>query len=116
MHLRKHPLNSINILYFPWIKHGFLSDPFPNKQFPNIELANSACVIENMTLAATDAGLGSVYILGVLSAFSADQTLISELNLPEGFVPVSGVVLGYPTKPLTQEKELKQIIKTNVIK
>ena len=88
----------------------------PNKQFPNIELANAACVIENMALAATDAGLGSVYILGALCAFSADQTLIKELNLPEGFVPVSGIVLGYPTEPLTHEKELKQIIKTNVIK
>lgn len=88
----------------------------PNKQFPNAELANAACVIENMTLAATNARLGSVYILGALCAFGADQTLINELNLPEGFVPVSGIVLGYPTETLSHEKELKQIIKTNVIK
>nr|WP_314461422.1 nitroreductase family protein [uncultured Clostridium sp.] len=87
----------------------------PNKQFPNVEIANAACIIENMTLAATDIGIGSVYILGALAAFNADKTLVKELALPEGFVPVSGIVLGYPTEPLTQVKELKQTILLNKI-
>lgn len=77
----------------------------PNKQFPNVEIANSACIIENMTLAATDAGIGSVYILGAVCAFNANKELLKELDLPDGFVPVSGIALGYPTKPLSQEKE-----------
>lgn len=87
----------------------------PNEQFPNIELANSGCIIENMALAATDAGIGSVYILGALYAFKADKDLLKELDLPEGFVPVSGIALGYPIKPLSQEKELKQTISVNKI-
>ncbi len=87
----------------------------PNKQIPNVELANAACVIENMTLAATDSDIGSVYILGALCAFGADQSLVKELNLPEGFVPVSGIVLGYPSEPFTYEKGIKHTIKTNII-
>lgn len=87
----------------------------PNKQFPNAEIANAACIIENMTLAATDAGIGSVYILGALCAFSADKELLKELDLPKDFVPISGIALGYPTEPLSQEKELKQTIKVNRI-
>ncbi|WP_234121754.1 nitroreductase family protein [Clostridium hydrogenum] len=87
----------------------------PNKQFPNVELANAACIIENMTLAATDAGIGSVYILGALCAFNADKELLKKLDLPDGFVPISGISLGYPTEPLSQEKELKSTIKLNKI-
>lgn len=87
----------------------------PNEHFPNIEMANAACIIENMNLAATDAGIGSVYILGALCAFNADKELLKELNLPEGFVPVSGIALGYSVEPLSQEKELKQTIKVDRI-
>jgi nitroreductase len=87
----------------------------PNEKIPNIEFANAACIIENMTLAATDIGIGSVYLFGILCAFK-DKGLLKELNLPDGFVPVSGIALGYPSQPLTQEKELKQTIKVNTIK
>lgn len=88
----------------------------PNEKAPNVEIANAACVIENMALAATDLGLGSVYLWGFLASFSADNALLKELDLPEGFVPVSAIALGYPTEPLTKEKELKQTIKSNTIK
>ncbi|OBR97144.1 MULTISPECIES: nitroreductase family protein [Clostridium] len=87
-----------------------------NDKAPHIEIANAACVIENMALAATDIGLGSVYLWGFLASFSKEKELLKELNLPEGFVPVSGIALGYPTEPLTKEKELKQTIKINTIK
>lgn len=88
----------------------------PNEKAPSIEVANAACIIENMTLAATDMGLGSVYLWAFLSSFSADKKLLKQLNLPEGFVPVSGIVFGYPIEALTKEKELKQTIKINTIK
>jgi nitroreductase len=88
----------------------------PNERFPNNELANASCIIENMALAATDAGIGSVYLLSPLSAFIADKELLKELNLPEGFAPAAGIALGYPTEPLTQERELKQTIKVDIIK
>lgn len=87
-----------------------------NDKAPHIEIANAACVIENMALAATDIGLGSVYLWGFLASFSKEKELLKELNLPEGFIPVSGIALGYPTEPLTKERELKQTIKINTIK
>ena len=87
-----------------------------NEKAPNVEIANAACIVENMALAATDIGLGSVYLWGFLASFSADKELLKELNLPESFVPVSAIALGYPIEPLTNEKELKQIIKINTIK
>ncbi|OAA90458.1 nitroreductase family protein [Clostridium ljungdahlii] len=87
-----------------------------NDKAPHIEIANAACVIENMALAATDIGLGSVYLWAFLASFSKEKELLKELNLPEGFIPVSGIALGYPTEPLTKEKELKQTIKINTIK
>lgn len=81
-----------------------------------IELANASCIIENMSLAATDIGLGSVYILGPIAALINDKELAKELNIPEGFVPAAAVAIGYPKEPLTKVRELKQTIETNVIR
>lgn len=88
----------------------------PNEKAPGIELANASCILENMSLAATDMGLGSVYLLGIIFALSKNKELLKELNLPEGFVPAAAMSLGYPIEPLTEEKELKQTIETNTIK
>jgi nitroreductase len=88
----------------------------PNNSLPNIELADAACIIENMALAAADMGLGSVYLFGVISVINKDKELLKEFNLPDGFAPVSGIAIGYSTEPITKEKELKQTIKTNTIK
>ena len=68
-----------------------------------------------MSLAATDLGLGSVYLYGFLVAFSAEPELLKELGLPEGFSPVSAIALGYPVQPLTEEKEPKKTISINTI-
>ena len=86
------------------------------ERLPNIEIANASCIIENMALAATDAGIGNGYVLSPLHAFNVDKELLKELNLPEGFAPVAGIALGYPTEPISQVRELKQTIKVNIIK
>lgn len=88
----------------------------PNEKAPAIGIANASCIIENMSLAATDLGIGSVYLLGFVFAISKNEELLKELNLPEGFAPAAAIALGYPTEPLTTEKELKQTIETNFIK
>ncbi|WP_110955045.1 nitroreductase family protein [Anaerosinus massiliensis] len=84
------------------------------------KLANVACIIETMHLAATDLGLGSVYLSGFLKPFLANdkllKELIGELQLPEGFSPVSAIALGYPTEPLTEIKESKKKITVNTIR
>lgn len=87
-----------------------------NEKAPAVEVANAACIVENMALAATDFGLGSVYLLGFLFAISTNANLLKELNLPQGFVPAAALAIGYPTDPLTKEKELNQTIEVNVIK
>lgn len=88
----------------------------PHDKFPHAEIANAACIIENMALAATNIGIGSVYLWGILHAFDVDKELLKALDLPEGFIPASCIALGHPTEALTTEKELKQTIKLNIIK
>lgn len=65
-----------------------------------IEYSNIGCAIENMLLAATDLGLGSTYIWGCLRKLRKHPEIIATLALPEGYVLLSGVALGYPAEPL----------------
>ncbi|WP_378956878.1 nitroreductase family protein [Pelosinus sp. sgz500959] len=88
----------------------------PNDKAPTVAIANASCIIENMTLAATNLNIGSVYLLRSIFAINANQELIEDLNLPEGFFPAAGIALGYPNEPFTIEKELKQTIQLNIIK
>ncbi len=88
----------------------------PNDKAANIEIANAACIVENMTLAATNLSLGSVYVMSPVLVLNSDKELLKDLNLPEGFVPAAGILLGHPTEPLTTEEELKQTITLNTIK
>jgi nitroreductase len=77
---------------------------------PSIAAANGACAVENMLLAATDLGLGSVYILGMLQAFQTDPELLRALQLPEGYAPVASAAIGYATEPLDQERQRSKTI------
>ncbi len=86
------------------------------RETPNVEYADAACIVENMHLAATDLGLGSVYLWGFLTAVTTDEELLKEFKLPEGFTPVSALALGYPTEPLTPKTNGKKTIAVNTIK
>lgn len=88
----------------------------PSEKAPNIEVHNAACIVENMALAATDLGLGNVYLLGFLFAISTKKELIEKLNLPDGFVPVAALAVGHPTEPLTEKSAKKHAVETNIIK
>ena len=87
-----------------------------HSRIPNIEYANAACIIENMLLAATDLGLGSVFLWGFIDALNASPDILNKLDIPEGFIPVSGVALGYPVESITEVKELKKTISMNIVK
>ena len=74
-----------------------------------VYIADVGCILENMQLAATDIGLGSVYL----------WALLASLELPEGFKPVSALALGYPAKPLEKRSfaDIKpERIATKIIK
>lgn len=80
----------------------------------SVAYANAGCIIENMALAATELGLGSVYLFGFLNALNSQPELLKKLNLPQDFLPISGIALGYPTEPLTA-RELSKTISTDII-
>ncbi|NLI13518.1 nitroreductase family protein [Pelotomaculum propionicicum] len=69
--------------------------------------ANVACAGENILIAATALGLGSVYLTGFLAAFSVAPELINEVGIPEGFTPLAGVITGYAAEKDFMEKEIK---------
>lgn len=63
-----------------------------------IEYANAACMIENMLLAATELGLGSLYVHGAVNAMrgsAQEQTFRELLKLPADYTPIGSVALGY---------------------
>ena len=59
-------------------------------------LEDTACIIENMSLKATDLEIGSCYIRGMFERFDKNARFIKKLNLEENFYPVHGLILGYP--------------------
>lgn len=71
-----------------------------------IAFANAACMVENMSLEAVDLGLGHVYIYGALRVLEHDPEFIKDLGIPEGFRPISGIILGYEKEPRTEEREI----------
>jgi nitroreductase len=77
--------------------------------------ANAACVVENMALAATDMGLGSVYLWGFIEGMLQNSELVKSLKLPEGFVPASAIAVGYCDLRLTEREISLDKISTNYI-
>lgn len=75
-------------------------------------LEDTACIIENMSLKATDLEIGSCYIRGMFERFDKNARFIKKLNLEENFYPVHGLILGYPKEKL---KGKNHQIKTNYI-
>ena len=75
---------------------------------PGIEWANVTSVVNQMHLAATDLGLGSVYMWGALESMrmipEKDHTDL--LRLPEYFEPLIALAVGYPAQEL-KERELR---------
>ena len=59
-----------------------------------VGLANSACMVENMHLQATELGLGSVYLYGFIHTIAKDEALIRRMGVPAGFVPVAALAVG----------------------
>lgn len=57
-------------------------------------MANVSCAAENMLLAATGLGLGGCFVMGIMLALR-QPALAARLRLPEGHVPLVGVLAGY---------------------
>lgn len=61
----------------------------------NVEYFNVACIVENMLLAATNINIGSIYLTYFLKKLIKQKSLLLKLGIPEGFIPISSVGLGY---------------------
>lgn len=79
----------------------------PDMPFAQI---NVACSATTMILAATDLGLGSCYVVSPIQTVTEEFS--DKLNLPEGFKPVSGVLIGYEAEsdiPTPEKEEVDNI-------
>ena len=82
-----------------------------------IAFANAACMVENMSLEAVDLGLGHVYIYGALRVLENNPEFIQAIGIPEGFRPISSIILGYEQNHQTDEREVSlDRVETNYIK
>lgn len=70
---------------------------------------NTACILDHMIIAATDLGLGSVFIVSVISIINTNPPLIEALNLPEGYRPIASIAIGTPVNYPEPKKGEKRI-------
>lgn len=82
---------------------------------PEIEYANAACVIENMLITATDAGVDNIYLWGGVQGLAKNKALCEKMGIPEGFRPVSAAAIGYSKSGEAQPRELSISLEVNFI-
>ena len=82
---------------------------------PGIPEMNSACVVEMMSLMATDLGLGNIYLYGVCAGVKQNPELLKALAIPEGYAPFSALALGYGSEGVAPCKEFVPTLTRNDI-
>lgn len=66
--------------------------PEPGRE--NAVYSSAACIVENMAVEAVALGVGSCHIWGAVRAVAASEELTAQLELPDGFIPACGIILG----------------------
>ncbi|MBM6838485.1 nitroreductase family protein [Clostridium saudiense] len=77
-----------------------------------VQYCNASCIIENMLLMATNLGIQSVYLLGVIEALKNNLELCKKLGLGDEYFPVAAMALGYDSsgvKNVEKSNEIKTI-------
>lgn len=82
----------------------------------SIAYSDCACVFENMTLTATELGIGSCAIWGATSALRGNPELVKKLNIEEGFVPCCAITLGKTEDGFETREATLNKMSTNYIK
>lgn len=85
-------------------------------QHPGMDFTDAGLVAGNLVLAATDLNLGTCIVWNPAQILVKDETLRSELDLPEGAVPIIGVALGYPESSLEGFKDWNLNIDVTYVK
>lgn len=76
----------------------------PNGNDSNgFNMANVSCAAENMIIEATELDLGSCFVMGPMIAF-VNPELAKKTKIPEGYIPLVGVLVGCPLEGLESNK------------
>lgn len=68
----------------------------PERGFSNeLAMCNTGCIMENMAIAATDLGLASCYLFGIVRLIRDDRDLCRMLHIPDEFEPCSILAIGH---------------------
>jgi len=79
-----------------------ISTKIENPAMGNVPFSDAAVMAENMTLMATDIGIGSCLIWGAIAGLNSNPALVEKLGLPEGHTPCCGVVVGDTTESFVE--------------
>lgn len=71
---------------------------------PGLEYANTACILENMAIAATSLGVDNIIWGGAAAAVAQNDELQKALKIPEGYKPVLCISLGYASEEESPKK------------
>lgn len=70
----------------------------------DVRFVDAGCILENMHLAATALGLGSIILWSMLQRIPPCEEFIEKLELPEGFTPLVAFAVGQGKNKLPERK------------
>ncbi len=85
----------------------------PQYPGPGIDHQNAACVVEMMSLMATELGLGNIYLYGVTKNLQDDAEMLKKLAIPENFTPLAALAVGYGEEEIAICKEMVHKLPVN---
>ena len=77
----------------------------PPSPAPGLADQNAACVVEMMSLVATEEGLGNIYLYGAPITLQQKAELKEKMGIPENFTPLAALAVGYGTEDVAVCKE-----------
>lgn len=76
---------------------------------------NAACVVEMMSLEATNLGLGNIYLYRVTAVLAKNREFSRQLGIPENYTPLSALAFGYGTEDVSVCKKFEKVLEENRI-
>lgn len=86
------------------------------EKISNVDYSNAAIIVHNMALAAVELGLGNCGIWSAAMGLNADQDLLKKINLPQGFLPCCGIIIGGTTEQYSVRDIPENRIAVNYLK
>lgn len=83
---------------------------------PSMAMANASTIAENMLLAATGLGLGSIYLMAVPMTAQYNPELCGEMKIQDGFAPYVMVGVGKAQGALAERQLTTERILTEYVR